>query len=299
MKGGALNLLQNDSKKLKIGINLVVLAIALYGVSKRQYQYDQPTRFEALMIDSFAPIQRSITYANQEISGFFRHYTLNVAASRENIDLKKEIAELNERIFSFQEMKQENQRLKELLDFAEEVPGKKVLAQIVAWDSSSDFRTLRINKGLRDGLQLQATVVTAEGLVGYVYRLTNHFADVLTVLDPNNRTDVVIQRTRSQGVMEGYSSNRALMKYVGRTEPIILGDEVVTSGLGHIYPKGIRVGRVSRLERESFGVIQHIEVRPSVDFSRLEEVMVLVSDEEQVRRIEWQALEQSDGSGGR
>jgi rod shape-determining protein MreC len=292
----ALNLLQNDSKKLRVGINIAVLALAFFGVTRRSYNVEQLTRFDALMIDTFAPIQRSITFANEQVSGFFKHYTLNVSASQKNQELLRTIFELEERLFNIKEMEMENRRLKELLEFANEIPGKKVLAQIVSWDASSDFRTLRVNKGLKDGLQLQATVVTAEGLVGYVYRLTNHFADVLTILDPNNRTDVIIQRTRSQGIMEGYSANRGLMKYVGRTEPIILGDEVLTSGLGHIYPKGIRVGRVSRIERESYGITQHVEVRPSVDFSRLEEVMVLVSDEDQLRRLEWKALEQTEST---
>jgi rod shape-determining protein MreC len=287
-----LNLIQNDSKKLKIGLNIAVLSLALYGVSKRQYDYEQSTKFQSLMIDTFAPVQRAVTSSQESISSFFKDYALNVSASKQNEILLQEIAELESKLFSVSEMTQENRRLKDLLQFGEEMSGTKVMAQIVAWDSSSDFKTLRINKGLKDGLQLQSTVVTADGLVGYVYRLTHHFADVLTVLDPNNRTDVIIQRTRSQGIMEGFGASRGLVKYVNRTEPIILGDEVITSGLGHIYPKGIRIGRVSRLERESYGITQYVEVKPSVDFSRLEEVMVLISDNEESKRLEWRALEQ-------
>lgn len=295
-----LNLLQNESKKLKIGLNIAVLALALWGVSKRQYNSDQTTAFENLMIDTFAPLQRSVTYVHERFSGFFEHYTLNIQASKKNKELKLQISELENKIFLHMEMEQENQRLKKMLDFADDIPAKKVLAQIVAWDAASDFKSLRINKGLKDGLELQATVVTADGLVGYVYRLTNHFADVLTILDPNNRTDVVVQRTRSQGIMEGYPGNKGLMKYVTRTEPIILGDDVLTSGLGHIYPKGIRVGTVSRLERESYGITQYIEVRPSVDFNRLEEVMVLIADGEAARRrLEWEVLENSDVDEGK
>lgn len=294
-----MNLQQSDSKKLKIGLNIFVLALALYGVSKRQYDYEQMTRFESLMIDTFAPVQRLVTAGQEQVGGFFRHYALNISASKKNQELKQQIDELQGTLFSLQEMEKENLRLKQLLEFGEDIPGKKVMAQIVAWDASSDFKTLRINKGQRDGLLLQSTVVTSEGLVGYVYRLTNHFADVLTILDPNNRTDVVIQRTRSQGIMEGYGGSRGLMKYVNRTEPIILGDEVVTSGLGHVYPKGIRVGQVSRIERESYGITQYVEVKPSVDFGRLEEVMVLIYEDDQVKRLEWKALEQAESGGTR
>ena len=84
------------------------------------------------------------------------------------------------------------------------------------------------------------------------------------------------------------------MKYISRAEPIILGDVVITSGLGNIYPKGIKVGTVSRIERESYGITQDVEINPAVDFGRLEEVVILLSDEDEQKRREWQALDEMD-----
>lgn len=292
-----MKLMEAEGKKLKIFINIFVLALSLYTVSKREYDFDKLSAFDKLMIESFAPIQRFVSSTQLSLGSFFDDYLANVSASQENQELKKKIQELEARLFTYEEMEHENERLKDLLDFSSDIAQKKVLAQVVAWDAASDFQTLRINKGLSDGLSLQSTVVTARGLVGYVYRLTNHFADVLTILDPNNRTDVLIQRTRSHGILEGYRDGRTLMKYVTRTEPVILGDEVLTSGLGNIYPKGIPIGDVGRIERESYGITQHIEVIPGVDFSRLEEVLVLVRPNDESRRKEWQALDMSDVEG--
>jgi rod shape-determining protein MreC len=143
---------------------------------------------------------------------------------------------------------------------------------------------------------LQAPVVTSVGLVGYIYRLTDHFADILTVLDNNNRVDGLIQRVRAHGIVEGYSSEKSLMKYVSRTEPIILGDVVITSGLGNIYPKGIRVGGVSKIERESYGITQYVEITPAVDFGLLEEVVILLAEGDEQKRREWEALDQMEES---
>ena len=172
---------------------------------------------------------------------------------------------------------------------------KRILAQIVSYDANSDFRVLRINKGSGDGIKLQSTVVTSDGVVGYIYRLTDHFADILTIIDTNNRVDVLVQRTRSHGIVEGYRASKCLMKYVSQTDPVILGDEVITSGLGNVYPKGLRVGSVTRIERESYGITQQIEVTPAVDFTTLEEVVVLSFENDDARRLEWQALDNPEG----
>lgn len=230
---------------------------------------------------------------------FFDDYVANLNASQKNRDLTKEIANLQSELFRFTEVAKENARLKELLQFGQEIKRKRVLAQIVAWDASSNFKSLRINKGASDGILLQSTVVTSEGLVGYVYRLTEHFADIVTILDANTRIDGIVERTRSHGIIEGMSKQRCSMKYVTRTEPVELNDLVLTSGLGNVFPKGIRVGYVAQIERESYGISQNIEIVPSVNFSRLEEVIVLVSPGNSKKIKEWEALDNPTTGGGK
>lgn len=294
-----MRLIDNEGQRAKIVLNLIVLAIALFGLSRRKFDFSATTGFERLMIETFAPVQRSITYLNESVSDFFTNYISNVNSSKQNAMLRKKIAELEGQIDGLQELSRENNRLKDLLQFGEELHHEKVLAQIVAWDASSDFKVLRINKGINHGIKLQSPVVTASGLVGYVYRLTSNYADVMTILDTNNRIDAVIKRTRTHSILEGYSKGKCLAKYVTRTEPIVLNDEFVTSGLGKIYPKGIKVGKVTRIERESYGVTQYVEVSPSVDFSRLEEVVVLVSTSTTLRDREWEILDGAENLKGK
>jgi rod shape-determining protein MreC len=260
-------------------------------VSTRDFTRQETSAFENIMVDFFAPMQKSVTFVHDSFTSVFDDYIANVNASKENSKLNMKISDLESRIFTYKEIELENKRLKELLDFGQELPYKKVLAQIVARDASSDFRVLRVNKGLKDGLKLQATVVTGAGLVGFVYRLTDHFADILTILDPNNRVDSLIKRIRAHGIVEGDSDRQCLMKYVNRTEPIILNDEVLTSGLGNLYPKGILIGKISKIERESYGMTQDVKISPSVDFGKLEEVIVLVSEGDKKKDLEWEALD--------
>lgn len=290
-----MKLVENQEQRYKLLVNVLVIGISLFGITRREYNYNQSSAFERLMVDSLAPMQQSMGLIKSEASSFFRHYVDNIYASKDNIKLKKNIAELENKLFLYQELEKENKRLKSLMQFGEGLGHKKVLAQIVAWDASSDFKILRINKGIKDGIKLQSPVVTSQGLVGYIYRLTDHFADILTLLDPNNRIDGLVARTRSHGIVEGLSNERAIMKYVPRTEQVILDDLVITSGLGNIYPKGLQVGSISKIERESYGITQYIEITPAVDFTKLEEVVVLISDSRLIKQREWDAMDGPDG----
>ncbi|MEC7275592.1 MAG: rod shape-determining protein MreC [Bdellovibrionota bacterium] len=289
-----MRLIEDKERRQKAVLNILVLLIAFVGVAKRSKTLDETSAFENILIDSFAPLQTSLTSIRTEVASFFDHYVVNINASKKNVSYQKRIDELEGEIAQFQELRRENKRLKDLLQFGTGVDYKKILAQVVAWDASSDFRVIRINKGLADGVTLQSPVITANGLVGYIYRLTDSFADILTVLDNNNRVDGLIQRVRAHGIVEGYNSEKSIMKYVSRAEPIILGDVVITSGLGNIYPKGIRVGKVSRIERESYGITQNVEITPAVDFGRLEEVVILVAEGDEQKKREWEALDQMD-----
>ena len=283
--------IDQSGKRLKVGLNVVVLMAALLSFLRKDEVAKETSFFENIMIDSFAPLQGGIAFFWRKIVMLKDDYWANLNASRENILLKREMARLEQKLFASQETLYENERLKKLLGFVQNISSEKILARVVAWDSNSDFKVLRIDKGLKDGIRLQSAVVTDKGVVGYIYRMTDHFSDVLTILDSSNKVDGIIGRIRSRGIVEGYSFDKCIMKYVTRTDPIVLRDIVITSGLGNIYPKGIRIGEVSRIERESYGITQYIEIRPMVDFQNLEEVVVLVPSDGEVRRREREVLD--------
>lgn len=287
-----MRLSDSEERRTKIVVNSIILAIALYGLSQRDYVFQKTSVAERVIIDLMAPVQTFVTGVQEGISSYVEHYVANLNASKENKVLKGKISNLQNEVFSYQEAVKESDRLRELINYGEQLERKKIVARVVSWDSADDYKVVRINKGLKNGIKLQSVVTSAEGLVGYVWRLTDHFADVITILDANNRVDGVVERLRSHGVVEGYSRGRCIMKYVNRTEPIILNDIVLTAGLGNVYPKGLKIGYISRIERESYGITQHVEITPLVNFSKLEEVLVLVHEQEEHKQLEWRALDQ-------
>ncbi len=276
---------------IKLGISIIVLLISLYKFSTSSGTTRKLSPFKELMIDIGASVQYLVTSSYNAVSDTIDNYMMNVQASKNNDILRKEVLDLKQEIFSNSQVLRENNRLKKLLGFGEQKQFKKIVTQVVSWDPSIDHRVLRVNKGLKDGIELQSTAVTSKGLVGYVYRLTDHYADILTIEDSNNKIDAIIERTRSYGVIEGLNQKYCFMKYVTRTDPIILNDLVITSGQGNLYPKGLVIGKISRIERETYGISQKIRIDPAVNFSKLEEVVILVSQDNLLRQKELQALD--------
>ncbi len=286
-----MNLVQDSKARYRVLIDLMILCFAFYAYSKNDAPYSKASRFDVLVIDTIAPLQKGVNGVYDSISSVLKHYLLNVDSARKNENLVKYIASLESKISSLSEVEKENERLKDLLNFKQSTTYESIPAKIIAWDSSSDFRTIRIDKGFKDGLRIQSPVVSHKGVVGYIYRMSDHFADILTILDPNNRVDAIVGRTRSYGIAEGFSSDRSIMKYLRITDAVSLNDEVLTSGLGYIYPKGLRLGHISKIERESYGITQHVEVYPSVNFNTLEEVIVLIANNRESVIKELKALD--------
>ncbi len=275
-QGAALNLnVQNTSTSKYISYSIVFI-MCFYSIATLNLELESPSPFKSFLVSVIAPVQEKATNMKVGFSSFLDHYFFIVNTSKENVQLKKKLSELGNRIFMLSEIQKENDRLKQLLEFGKYIEKRKILAQVISWDSENEFKIVRINKGESNGIQLRSPVITMDGLVGYVVSLTDDYADVMTILDQNNRVDAIISSTRSHGIVEGLSKNRCHIKYVSRAEPIVEGDTVITAGLGDIYPKGIKIGSISKIEKESYGITQYVELSPSVDFQRLEEVVVLL-----------------------
>ena len=264
-----------ESSKTKIVNNLIVGMLAIYGISQKQFNLSEPSLFHQVVTEVISPVQEGLANSKKSISSLWDNYLSIVNTSKENNVLKKQISRLESDLTSMEEMRKENLRLKRLLTFTDEQPYNKIMAQVVGWDSANEFKVIRLNKGTKHGIRTMAPVVTDHGLVGYVYRATENYSDVLTILDQNNRVDIVVERTRTHGIVEGVFNFKCALKYITRNEPVEVGDKLITAGVGGIYPKGLKVGMITDITKENFGMTLSIEVVPSVDFDKLEEVLVL------------------------
>jgi rod shape-determining protein MreC len=257
----------------------MVAILAVYGISQKRFDLNETTLFHQLVTEVISPVQEGLASSKKSLTFLWENYLLIVNTSKENNVLKKQISRLESDLTTMEEVRKENLRLKRLLSYSDEMSHQRVMAQVVGWDSANEFKVIRLNKGKNHGIKVMAPVITDHGLVGYVYRVTDNYSDVLTILDQNNRVDVMIERTRTHGIVEGVFNFKCALKYIMRNEPVEVGDKLITAGVGGIYPKGIKVGMITDITKENFGMTLSIEVIPSVDFDKLEEVLVLIPTE--------------------
>ncbi len=231
--------------------------------------------FDRAAVAISTPIQIAIRWSIETSWDSFQSYLFLLNTQDNNKTLALENRRLLNEIAGYQEMAKENLRLRELVEFNDPLVGKKVVAQVIAQDVSPEFRMIRINKGSDQGVVSGMAVVALEGVVGRVIRTGRDFADVLTLLDSSSAIDSLLQRNRVRGVIEGQGSPVLSMKYLRRTDDVQEGDMIVSSGIGGLFPKGLTIGKVISVKKKNYGISQVVEVSPSVDFNRLEEVTVI------------------------
>jgi len=190
-------------------------------------------------------------------------------AQIENQKLKAELQVLNEVVA-------ENGRLKKLIDLkAQHTAYKFLTAKVTAKDLFSDHFSLFVNKGSKDGVEKLMGVISPDGVVGYVIEVEPSSSRLLMINDRLTSVDATIQRTRTRGVIAGYSSGESILKYIDRPQEVTQGDIIVTSSDQKMFPAGYPIGQVNSIHISPSGVGHHALVQPSVDLKRLEEVIIL------------------------
>ena len=264
----------SQARKFIIPILIFLLALSL--ISANLHSRENMSFFESLVVGVTSPVQKAVWGVIGGISSIWRGYFYLVGLEKENQALKRELQELKLQVNRYREADLANQRLRALLNFKKSIATPLLPAQLVAFDPSGWFQTILIDKGRDDGVVRDMAVVSAEGLVGRVIGVSNHHAKVLLILDGNSAVDAYVQRSRARGVLVGLGLELCVLKYVQRNEDVQVGDQVISSGMGGVFPKGLLVGTVQEVVRGSSGLFQRVEVEPAVNFGRLEEVLVVI-----------------------
>jgi rod shape-determining protein MreC len=228
-----------------------------------------------LLIAAMRPFQSGI---QMTISGIRQVY-LNYAALRgltaENTKLKARIQDLEAERNRHLEDESINRRLRELMEFRLYLPSGAVTASVISNSASTWFNILILDKGKKDGVEKGMGAVSPLGVVGQVVSVTSRSAKVLLITDSHSGVDAVVQRSRARGIVAGSLESGPIMKYVKRSDDLKEGDRLVTSGLDGVFPKGLLIGAVSKVNKKSFGLFQYVEVTLAVDPARIEEVLVV------------------------
>ena len=227
------------------------------------------------LLMTVAPFIRATAWVGGGAQAVWREYVDLRGVQAENRRLRGEMQELQQRLESLQEMTLENRRLQAVLEMPAPPAGRPVVAQVIAKDATNWFRTLLIDRGSGDGLERNAPVLTPQGVVGRVVEVAPIAARVQLVTDPVSSVGALIQRTRVSGIAAGDGGATLRLRYLPLMADVEVGDRVVTSGMGGVFPKGIPLGTVTARERRSGALFQEAILQPAADLSRLEEVVVL------------------------
>ncbi len=221
--------------------------------------------------------QKQIFYVSHGARSLIDHYLFLIDVKKENEKLQKEVLELRANLVGTKEIRLENERLRDLLKFIEKTKYKYIPAKVIAFDVSSDHKSLRIDRGQRDGIKIGMGVVTSYGVVGRILRATPNYSDVLTLIDPTSRIDALVQRSRVKGIVfgEGRDELTCVLKYIDKLEDIVVGDIIEASGFNSIFPSGLKIGTVTNVTTEDNSIVKKVILKSSVDIYRLEEVLVV------------------------
>ena len=242
-------------------------------------------RVKGAVRDGISPLQAALRGGARELQEIFRYVRGIGDLALENRALSEEIVYLRGEMRMANELARDNQMLRDLLGFVQRFPNKLISCEVIGRDSTGWWQTARLDKGTLAGVAEARAVITPEGLIGRTESVSDRTADVLLLSDPACKVSVRLSRTGVFGVAEGLGAKPGeqpvcRMDYILQTADVQEGDEVVTSGLGGLFPKGLLVGRVAKVEMHEAGLYQTAWIDSAANLGELEYGFVAATDKD-------------------
>jgi rod shape-determining protein MreC len=225
---------------------------------------------------TFAEVQRAASSAIGSVRDVWSNYFALQQIRRENEQLREEVSKLRVGLQQERAVAEQTRTLQQLLDLRTATTLTTTAATVIAGGASPEFRTVTIDKGTTDGVESDMAVISPTGVVGRVVLPTLRASKVQLLIDRDAAAGAIIERTRAQGVLVGTGTDRLRLDHVPGTVELKVGDQVVTSGIEGIYPKGFAIGQIESFERRA-GEFTAVMIRPAVEFGNLEAVLVVTT----------------------
>lgn len=269
----------NRSKKLRMflvfGVVLPLIFILIFStVGRKNF-----SSYHRMALETLGTVEHAIFQGTGGLSFIWRDYVALWKVRQENqvlIEKLRQVQALND---TYREAVATNLRLTSLLELKETLSAPTITARIIGRDPSIWFKTVIIDRGSKDGLIKGMPVVVAEGVVGQILDCAPHYSKILLANDPNSALDALVQESRVQGMLKGQGKkNKFSLEYVLKNYEIKVDDLVITSGMSGPFPKGLSIGKVSKVTKNPRGMFQDVEVTSDVDFNRLEYVIIILAE---------------------
>jgi rod shape-determining protein MreC len=261
---------------------ILLLAVPFFVLRANIRRPEQVNGVDRAILRVTAPLAYVASAFARQVSSLIGEYVYLVDVKADNNKLAYENARLRAQVRELSRLGAENQHFKQLLGLRDELQGEAVSAIVIGKDTTEYFRVAHVAlDSTGSGVEAHQAVISLDGAVGIVRRVAGDKVDVTLAVESGFGVDVVVERTGARGIVRGVgdATRYALrVEYVQRTDEVSNGDLLVTSGFGCRFPKGIPVARVTNVTKRDFGVYQQVEAEPTVDFSRLKEVLILTHD---------------------
>ena len=275
-------------ERLKWLLPTLSLLLAMSLLSAASREPGSSSVVSRVVLEVVGPVERLLTFSARGVEDFFKNYFFLIGVKKENESLLALIEVQQKQIVQLAEEQKSNIRLTSLLGLRQAYPRIVMKpAHVLAWDPGPWLRSITINVGTDDGVAVNQAVIHNTGVVGRIIEVSPNYARVILATDFHSSIDAVVQRSRVIGILSGLGTPLMDFKYIPKDEDVRLGDLLVTSGLDGFFPRGLALGQVSFVDRKSPDIFTKVEVTPTVEYDRLEEVMVITNQEEP---IDWLAL---------
>lgn len=266
---------------VNFGLKIIILSLTAVLLLALQ-QTGRLGAVESLVTLVTAPGQSGLSTLTNRFSSTFTNLRNYRSLQRRLTELERVTQSLGVENLRLQEVERENQRLRELLAFAEtrpsfELQGGQIIARVIGQNATNYLNFAMIDLGSRHGIRVGMPVVNEQGLVGRINEVTETTSKVLLLTDPSSTVNAILQASRLTGVISGRPGDDPVIGFLPQGTEIGVGEVVLTSGMGGKFPKGIHIGQVVEVRQRDVNVFQEAVVRPTVNFGRLELVMVVTN----------------------
>ena len=273
----------NSNHKIWAMLFVVVsLFCVIFFAARGRFQAPVSSQTVSLVL---SPFQQVISW----VGGQLDYVTSNIwdlaTVHEQNKMLRNEVEQLRVQNLQASEAMAENERLRALIGYRQMATQfDLVAARVIGRESATWSRMIVINRGKKDGVEVDMAVVTEKGLVGHVVEAGWNSSKVQLIMDPRSSVGTLVQRAESRvaGIVQGDMDNPTMPQMVNipKNADAVEGDVIVTSGFGGRYPKGLVVGLISSLQNDAGGLLKIGLIEPAVDFQKLEDVMVITASRE-------------------
>jgi len=270
------------SAKDRSFVIVIVLLVLLSGLAAiTASRTSGMTVAEGALGSVLSPVKSVVYNLSSRVYGFFADFGESRAVFQRYGDLRQRVMELEQELIGISELERENERLKDLLNFAEQADRLTITGgRVTGKDPGNWFNTFTIDVGIASGIEKDMTVVNEAGLLGRVLDVGHTWAKVRAIVDGRSAVSGMLERTRDNGLIRGnnrlgFEDGLLRMIYLPLDADIVVGDKVLTSGLDGIFPKGILIGEIKEVLGREQELYVSALVKPAADFRRLEEVLVI------------------------